>query len=398
MQFSVSKYVVKKDIMSLFNININRKKQNRKTFQIRKKILILLIYLTSILLSEGKAKIVTIAGTRPDIIKLASIIPLLNNQFEHALVYTGQHFSQNMKDIFIDELDIAPDFDLKCNTSDIDTIKNKMLPIVNQLKPEYIVVYGDTNSSMAAALVAEKINSKIIHLEAGVRDFDYNVPEELIRIKIDEMANYLFAPSDLCKSILSYEQIKGEVYNEGNLIVDICKKLSIIAAKIKPIQGIPSEYLLLTIHRPENVDDEQNLKLLMNHFQKVNYPIVFPIHPRTKNNLYRFNIKIPPNVMLIDPVGYIEFLSLLMQCKLVLTDSGGVQEEAIILKKPCITLRHTSARWETILLKSNILYPPDRNDDLNKRIESMFHVKIEKNPYGENVAEKTMAILKKIIK
>ncbi len=294
---------------------------------------------------ERKAKIVTVAGTRPDIIKLAHIIPLLNKRYEHALVYSGQHYSQNMKDIFIDELNIKPDFDLKCNTSDISILKDTMLPIVKKLEPSYVVVYGDTSSSMAAALVAEEINSKIIHLEAGVRDFDSNVPEELLRIRIDEMASYLFAPSDLCKTVLSYEQITGEVYNEGNLIVDVCKKLSIAAQKVQNRKDLPTEYLLLTIHRPENVDDENNLKLLMKHFQSIDYNIVFPIHPRTKNNLLKYNIQIPSNIVLIEPAGYIEFLSLLMRCKLVLTDSGGVQEEAILLKKPCITLRHTSARW-----------------------------------------------------
>jgi UDP-N-acetylglucosamine 2-epimerase len=349
-------------------------------------------------MSNQNAKIVTVAGTRPDIIKLSPIVPLLNKRFDHALVYTGQHFSENMKDIFIEELNIDPAFDVKCNTSDIPTLKNKLLPIVQNLHPEYVVVYGDTNSSMAAALVAEELNSKIIHLEAGVRDFDYNVPEEPLRIKIDEMSSYLFAPSDLSKSILSYEKIKGEVYNEGNLIVDACKKLSIKAQNIPLKKETPSDFILLTMHRPENVDDENNLKLLMNHFQNVNYNIIFPTHPRTRNTLIKYNIKIPSNILLIEPLGYIEFLSLLMRCKLVLTDSGGIQEESIILKKPCITLRHTSARWETILMKANILFPPDRKDDLNKIIELMLQTRIDKNPYGENVAEKTMAVLENIIR
>jgi UDP-GlcNAc3NAcA epimerase len=286
---------------------------------------------------ERKVKIVTVAGTRPDIIKLSPIIPLLNKKYEHALVYSGQHYSQNMKDIFIDELHIKPDFDLKCNTSDISILKDTMLPIIKKLEPSYVVVYGDTNSSMAAALVAEEINSKIIHLEAGVRDFDSNVQEELLRIKIDEMASYHFAPSELCKTNLYYEQITGEVYNKGNLIVDVCKRLSHEAQKVQHRKEHPTDYILLTIHRPENVDDENNLKLLMKHFQSIDYNIVFPIHPRTKNNLLKYNIQIPSNIIIIEQVGYIEFLSRLMRCKLVLTDTGGVQEEAIILKKPCIT-------------------------------------------------------------
>lgn len=349
-------------------------------------------------MSKYNKKIITVAGTRPEIIKLAHIVPLLNKRYDHAFVYTGQHFSQNMKDIFIDELNFKPDFDMKSNTSDISAIKNSMMGTIQDLAPEYVIVYGDTNSSMAAALVAKETKSKIIHIEAGVRDYDYKVPEEHLRIKIDEMASFLFAPSDLCKSNLLYEQITGTVYNEGNLIVDVCKELSLIAAKLAPKDDIPSEFLLLTIHRPENVDDENNLKLLMNHIQSINYKVVFPIHPRTKNNFKKFNIDVPSNIILIEPVGYIEFLSLLLRCKLVLTDSGGVQEESIILKKPCITLRHTSARWETILLKGNILFPPDRKDNLDSIIEMMLQTTIHRNPYGENVAKKTMAALENIIK
>lgn len=342
-------------------------------------------------------KVITIAGTRPEIVKLARIVPLLNQNFDHKFLYTGQHYSSNMKDIFIDELNLQPHYDLKCNTSDITTLRDKMLPTIQQLNPQYVIVYGDTNSSMAAALAAKKINSKIIHLEAGVRDFDYTVPEEPLRIQIDEWANYLFAPSEFCKTVLSYENVTGEIFNKGNLIVDVCKELSKAADKYHLREGIPSEFLLLTIHRPENADDKTNLTRLMEHFKNIKYTILFPVHPRTRNSLTNYNISIPSNIILMDPVGYVEFLSLLTKCKLVLTDSGGVQEEAITLRKPCITLRHTSARWETILMKANILFPPDNKDDLNDIIELMLNAKIHKNPYGENVAEKTVDKLKDII-
>ncbi len=345
----------------------------------------------------GNIKAITIAGTRPEIVKLAHIVPLLNKNFDHNFVYTGQHYSSNMKDVFIDELNLQPHYDLKCNTSDITTLRDKMIPIIEQLNPQYVIVYGDTNSSMAAALAAKKINSKIIHLEAGVRDFDYTVPEEPLRIQIDEWANYLFAPSEFCKTVLSYENVTGEIYNNGNLIVDVCKELAKTADKYRLSEGIPSDFLLLTIHRPENADDKINLTRLMEHFKNIKYPVLFPVHPRTRNSLTKYNISIPSNIILMEPVGYVEFLSLLTKCKLVLTDSGGVQEEAITLKKPCITLRHTSARWETILMKANILFPPDNKDDLNDIIDLMLKVKIEKNPYGENVAEKTINTLKEII-
>ncbi len=338
----------------------------------------------------------TVAGTRPEIIKLADIIPLLSRNFEHVFVYTGQHYSPNMKDIFFDDLGIMPDYDFKCNVSDISTLKERMVPTLQQINPEYVIVYGDTNSSMAAALAAEQINSKIIHIEAGVRDFDYAVPEEPLRIKIDEMSKYLFAPSQFCATVLTYENISGRIFFTGNLISDVCRRLSKNSKNI-PKDDIPEEYLLLTIHRPENADNPHNLKLLCSHLKNVQYKVVFPVHPRTKQGLLRHNIQLPSNVITIEPVGYADFLNLLKGCRLVLTDSGGVQEEAVILRKPCITLRHTSARWETILLRANILFPPDREDSLQDIVETMLATKINRNPYGEDVAIKTVEILKELI-
>jgi UDP-N-acetylglucosamine 2-epimerase len=343
-------------------------------------------------------ELVTVAGTRPEIIKLADLVPLLD-KYSHALLYTGQHYSHNMKDIFFDELNLKPAYDLKCNTSEIDVLRINVLKTLRVINPSCVIVYGDTSSSLAAAQAAKEIGSKLIHIEAGVRDFDMAVPEEDIRIQIDSMADYLFCPSALCKTVLSYEDTVGKIFLTGNLIVDVCRRLSEIATKQfhGRIDDLPSEYLLLTIHRPENSDDPIKLEMLRRHLEKVRYRVIFPIHPRTKNNLSKFNIKLPPNVTSIAPAGYLQFLYLLKNCKLVLTDSGGVQEEAIILKKPCITLRHTSARWETILLKANILFPLDRNASLSDVIESMIPAKINRNPYGENVAKATMKIIEKSI-
>jgi UDP-N-acetylglucosamine 2-epimerase len=338
-----------------------------------------------------------VAGTRPEIIKLADIIPLLRKNFEHAFVYTGQHYSPNMKDIFFDDLQIVPDYDSKCDTSDINILRDSIIPSLQRINPKYVIVYGDTNSSMAAALAAAQVKSKIIHIEAGVRDFDYAVPEEPLRIKIDSMSHYLFAPSQFCATVLTYENIKGSVFVTGNLIVDVCRRLSNLSNKNQQTKDIPEEFLLLTIHRPENADNPHNLKLLCKHLQSVKYKVVFPVHPRTVQNLSKYNIQLPPNVIPIDAVGYVEFLNLLKSCRLVLTDSGGVQEEAIVLKKPCITLRHTSARWETILLGGNILFPPDRQDSLQGIVDTMLAAKIHRNPYGEDVAKRTVDILKEVI-
>jgi UDP-N-acetylglucosamine 2-epimerase len=343
-------------------------------------------------------KLVTIAGTRPEIIKLAYLIPLLNNNFDHKFVYTGQHFSPNMSDIFIDELKVKPDYDLQSNSSDISTIRTNLLPVLREINPDFVLVYGDTNSSMAAALAAEDIKSKIIHVEAGVRDFDLHVPEEPLRIRIDEMSDYLFSPSNFFTTVLSYENTRGKIFTTGNLIVDVCKDLSSIAISKKLPVSIPQEYLLLTLHRPENVDNPQNLRLLMNHIASTNHPVVFPVHPRTKKNLQLFNINVPSNITMIEPLGYMDFLSLMSKSKLILTDSGGIQEESITIKKPCITLRHTSARWETILLKANILFPPDREGNLDEVIKTMLSTTINRNPYGENVAQNILEILQSELK
>lgn len=329
--------------------------------------------------------IVTVAGTRPELIKLSEFIHLFDSN-KHGLLYTGQHFSPKMKDIFLEQLGIFPDYDLQCGTSEIFVLKENIIRTLKNARPSHIVVYGDTNSSMAASLAAKELGSSLIHIEAGIRDFDLAVPEEGIRIKIDSMSDYLLPPSDFCKMCLNYEQVRGKVDVTGNLIVDVCKKLSRLATKPANLD-LPDDFVLLTMHRPENVDDPVKLELLKKHLSEVGRPVVFPIHPRTQASMKKYNISLPANVMPTDPVGYLDFLYLLNNCKIVLTDSGGVQEEAIVLKKPCITLRHTSARWETILLNANRLFPLDRKDgSLNETINEMCNQTITVNPYGENVA------------
>jgi UDP-N-acetylglucosamine 2-epimerase (non-hydrolysing) len=344
---------------------------------------------------EKNIEIVTIAGTRPEIIKLSELVQLLSGWDNHALLYTGQHYSDNMKSIFFDELNIKPDYDLRCDTSDVGKLKEKMVEFLRQVKPPYVLVYGDTNSSLAGALAAKEIGSTLVHIEAGLRCFDLNVPEERARIQIDSMSDYLFPPTELAKTFLKYEQIEDNVFVTGNLVVDVCRRLS----KIADEQGrkeLPSEYLLLTMHRQENVDEPARLELLVKHLAGIKHKIVFPIHPRTKNNLAKYGISLPPNVMAIEPAGYLEFLYLLKNCKLVMTDSGGVQEEAIVLKRPCITLRHVSERWETLLLKANVLFPLYRRDSLSEVVDTMLAAKIDRNPYGEEVAKTMLALIKEI--
>jgi UDP-N-acetylglucosamine 2-epimerase (non-hydrolysing) len=342
-------------------------------------------------------QVVTIAGTRPEIIKLSDLVRLLADEGNHALLYTGQHYSDNMKSIFFDELKIKPDYDLGCDTSDVDTLKENMLRYLREVRPPYVLVYGDTNSTLAGALAAKEIGSTLVHIEAGLRCFDLSVPEERARIQIDSISDHLFPPTELTKTFLSYEQIENNVTVTGNLVVDVCRRLANVAEQNGTRQDLPDRYLLLTMHRQENVDDQARLEMLREHLSGINHKIVFPMHPRTKNKLAKFGINLPPNVITIEPAGYLEFLYLLKNCELVMTDSGGVQEEAIVLRRPCVTLRHVSERWETLLLKANVLFPLYRRDSLSKVVDEMLGIKVDRNPYGENVAHTMFKLIKQIV-
>ena len=344
-----------------------------------------------------KDEIVTLAGTRPEIIKLTNFIKEMNKQKDanHSLLYTGQHYSTNMKDVFFDELGIQPDYDLGCNTSSVKELTKRILIFFKEKKPRYVIVYGDTYSTMAGSLAAKQLKIPLIHLEAGIRDLDITIPEEGVRIYVDAVSDFKLAPTELAKTFLFYEGVGNNVSVTGNLISDVCKEMVKICGKYR-IPNLPKEYLLLTMHRPENVDSKEGLELLKKHLSTLKYKVVFPIHPRTVKNLSEFGINLPDNVIPINATGYLEFLCLLKNCNLVLTDSGGVTEEAIILKKPCITLRHSTARWETILLKANILFPLDRKDPLIDVINKMIETKIKINPYGENVTKKTVDKIRRI--
>lgn len=349
-----------------------------------------------------KHKVVTIAGNRPEIIKLSELVKCFDDSIENLFVYSGQHYSKNMSDDFFKELDVRVDYNLRCSTSDPHVLKQSIEDFLLKASPKCVILYGDTNTTLAAALAASKMNCKIIHVEAGLRCFDKTLVEERNRIKIDSISDYLFAPTELSKVFLKFENVpEDRILVTGNLIVDVCKKYSHDFAATD-ITNLPKEYVLLTMHRQENVDDPRRLKILAQFLSKLDYTVLFPIHPRTKNNLENSGIELPSNVQTIDPVGYTEFLYLLNKSILVMTDSGGVQEEAVVLKKPCITLRSSTERQETLLIGANrIFYPFDKDDDqlnsINSVVQEMLSVKILSNPYGEDVTTKMLRSIKQIV-
>ena len=302
-----------------------------------------------------------------------------------------------MKDVFLEEFGIKCDYDLDCNTSDKNVIYNKTLKLFKQILPKFVLVYGDTNSSLAVAIAAKEIKAKLVHIEAGLRCFDLTVPEEKNRIVIDSLADYHFVPTEFNKICLKMEGTVENVHVTGNLIVDVVKERKEKEVEKKEqnehLPKFSTSYILLTLHRRDNVDDVDKLLMLKKHLETLNDIVIFPIHPHTKKNLKENKIEFSSNVKLIEPLNYKEFIYALQNCKLVLTDSGGVQEESIILKKPCITLRSTTERQETILLGANTLFPLYRKDSLNKVVETMSEIRITKQPYGENVSNNMVKLI-----
>jgi UDP-N-acetylglucosamine 2-epimerase len=349
-----------------------------------------------------ECKIVTIAGNRPEIIKLSELVKSFDNGFQNLFIYSGQHYSKNMSDDFFKELDVKVDHNLNCCTSNPDVLTKNIKDFLIKVSPKCVILYGDTNTSLSAALAARMINCKIIHVEAGLRCFDQTIVEERNRIKIDSISDYLYAPTELNKVFLKFENVpENKIRVTGNLIADVCKKYSYCSAQ-NIINDLPKEYLLLTMHRQENVDNARRLRILADLLSKLNYTIVFPIHPRTRNNLNIHGINLPSNVKTMDPVGYGQFMYLLNNSNLVLTDSGGVQEEAVVLKKPCITLRNSTERQETLLVGANrLFYPFDKPNaqlnSINNLVQEMMSVKILTNPYGEEVTKKMLTSLREIV-
>ena len=349
-----------------------------------------------------KNKVVTIAGNRPEIIKLSELVKSFDDSIENLFVYSGQHYSKNMSDDFFKELDVKVDYNLGCSTSSLTVLTQSIEDFLLKISPKCVILYGDTNTTLAAALAARKINCKIIHVEAGLRCFDRTLVEERNRIIIDSISDHLFAPTELGKVFLKFENIpEDRISVTGNLIVDVCKKYSKHFTSTT-LTDLPRNYILLTMHRQENVDDSRRLKILVQFLSKLDYTIVFPIHPRTKNNLKNYGIELPSNVKTIDPVGYSDFLYLLNNSILVMTDSGGVQEEAVVLKKPCITLRSSTERQETLLIGANrLFYPFDKEGEqlnfIRTVVQEMLEVKILTNPYGERVTDKMMTSIRQIV-
>ena len=352
-------------------------------------------------------KIGIVLGTRPEIIKLSPVIrelEKLKENIDYFVVHTNQHYSENLNRVFFKELNLPePKYNLKVGSASHGKQTGMMLEGIEEVlireKPEIVVVQGDTNTTLAGALASTKLGIEVAHVEAGLRSYDRSMPEEINRVLTDHISNYLFVPTEVAEENLRREGITENVFLVGNTVVDATfqnikiaeeKKEEIFEGEMLDIvKG--GDYFLLTIHRAENTDNSRKLKSIVEGILKVaeyyDETVIFPLHPRTEGKLKEYHLwdklKKNKNIKMLEPTGYFKFLILEKYAKLILTDSGGVQEEACILKVPCITLRKNTERPETLEVGSNILVDIERENIL-EAVDSMLRRNRNwENPFGD---------------
>ncbi len=342
-------------------------------------------------------KALVVASTRPEVIKLAPVLrELEKRKVEYRFITTGQHYDRMLFGKFIEELELRkPDYNIEVGSGTQAYQTSQALLELERIflreNPNVVIVQGDTNSTLSSALAAVKLHIPVAHVEAGLRSFDKRMPEEINRIIADHCSMLLFAPTEKAALNLINEGIFPEkVFIVGNTIVDAVLQNIKIAKRKSSIKE--KDYILLTLHRAENVDNKKILENIVDALISINEKIIFPVHPRTKKRLKEFKLleKLKDNnIKIIEPLGYLDFLLLLNNAKLVLTDSGGVQEEAIILHVPCVTLRTTTERPETIEAGGNVLAGVEKEGivrTLNSLLfdeERYAKMKKAKNPFGD---------------
>ena len=303
-------------------------------------------------------KIAIVLGTRPEIIKLAPIINKLNKN-NSQVIFTGQHYDYEMSLRFIEQLGLRkPDYSLKISHSDpptqIGEIITKLPKIFKKIKPDTVIVQGDTNTVLAAALASLKSEIPVSHVEAGLRSFDWRMPEEHNRIATDHISEYLFAPTKNSKNNLISEHVHGKIFLTGNTIIDSINTYAGMSSRKSSLVVNVDDYILMTLHRSENVDHEKTLGSIISGILEVKHDIIFPVHPRTAKRLREFNLyeklSKSENVLLLDSVGYFEMLELMKNCSFIVTDSGGIQEEATApkIRKKVLVTRKTTDRPEAV--------------------------------------------------
>ncbi|MCK4655071.1 MAG: UDP-N-acetylglucosamine 2-epimerase (non-hydrolyzing) [Candidatus Cloacimonetes bacterium] len=346
--------------------------------------------------------LLSIIGARPQFIKAATVSREIakHNNINEIIVHTGQHFDTNMSEIFFDQMQIPePDYNLGVNSLNHGAMTGRMIERIEQVlideKPDWVLVYGDTNSTIAGALAAKKLHIKVAHVEAGLRSFNMKMPEEVNRILTDRISDILFCPTGLAVKNLQNEGIEkyslARIIKSGDVMQDAAMFYSDFAQK--PDFKIPEKFILSTIHRAENTDNEKRLASIIDALNEISeaIPVILPIHPRTRKIIKKSNINV--EFKMIDPVGYLQMIYFLKKCSLVMTDSGGLQKEAFFFHKPCVTLRDETEWVELVENGFNVIVGSNSYE-----IYTAYKKMINKNPnYNINLYGKGKASEKIIL-
>ena len=345
--------------------------------------------------------LVLVFGTRPEIIKMAPVIHACERRgIPFQVIHTGQHYSETLDEVFFRQLELQPpdrhlgigsDRHGKQTGAMLDAIEQELLDLAG----DTVLVQGDTNTTVAGALAAAKLDVALGHIEAGLRSFDRAMPEEINRIVADHIADYLFAPTDRAAAILDDEGVPSRrTWVTGNTIVDAIDHNVRVAERESSILDrldiVPNNFLLVTAHRPANVDDPSTFADLLDGIDRVSrelsIPAIYPIHPRAEQTIEDVSIEVPSSIQRIDPVGYFDCLALQQQARLILTDSGGIQEEACVLGVPCVTLRESTERPETVTVGANRLVGTDPAAILEGARRMVDRGTDWSNPFGDGDA------------
>jgi len=350
-------------------------------------------------------KLVTIVGARPQFIKAAALSREIakNDNITEIIVHTGQHFDANMSDIFFNEMNIPkPDYNLNINGLNHGAMTGQMLEKIEEVliteKPDWVLIYGDTNSTIAGALAAKKLHIKIAHVEAGLRSFNMQMPEEINRILTDRISDILFCPTyTAVKNLLNegYDNIDCKIAKSGDIMQDAAMFYS--QKEQKPHINLPNNFILATIHRAENTDNPKRLSSILEALNEIaiTTPIILPLHPRTANIIDKSDFEIN-NLTIIKPVGYLEMVYMLNRCDMVMTDSGGLQKEAFFFKKPCVTLRDETEWIELIENNFNQIVGANKSKIINTYKNHKFNNDFNIDLYGNGKAAEN--IIKQLIK
>jgi len=356
-------------------------------------------------------KIAIMLGTRPEIIKMSPIIRECEQlQLEYFILHTGQHYSYSMDRVFFEQLELPqPHYNLNVGSGSHAEQTGRILMGTDQVllkeQPDVVLVEGDTNTVLGGALAAAKLHIKVGHVEAGLRSYDRLMPEEINRVLTDHCADVLFAPTEQAQQILLKEGIPSEkIFVTGNTIVDVVHHASLSEKHTRVLEDLgleKREYFLATLHRQENVDDSYRFHDILRGLDALNkkydLPVIYPVHPRSQKKLEEFQLD-APGVTLVDPMDFLGFLELEQNARVVLTDSGGVQEETCVLGTPCVTLRANTERQETLAVGSNLLAGTMPESIVECTSVMCANKKTWGNPFGDGTAGKQIVrILREMV-